>query len=123
MFLAIIIFLQGCNAFEMANAAEAMRGYLEAKREREAREQYGQTTTLKTTLRGEVIESHIDGTFEGWDGDTIFKLDNGQIWQQASYAYTYHYAYRPKVVIYRTTGGWNMKVEGVDDTIYVKRLK
>lgn len=76
-----------------------------------------------STVVGEVIESHIDGTFEGWDGDTIFKLDNGQIWQQALYAYTYHYAYRPKVIIYRTTGGWKMKVEGVDDTIYVKQLK
>lgn len=29
-------------------------------------------------------------------------LDNGQIWQQALYAYTYRYAYRPKVLIYRS---------------------
>jgi hypothetical protein len=43
-----------------------------------------------------VIESRIDGEFEGWEGDTIFKLENGQIWQQSSYAYTYHYSYRPK---------------------------
>lgn len=71
----------------------------------------------------DVIESHIDGQFEGWDGETIFKLENGQIWQQSSYAYTYHYAYRPEVIIYKTRGGWKMKVDGVDDTIYVKRLK
>src|SRR5947209_18063931 len=25
-----------------------------------------------------VIESHIDGDFNGWEGETIFKLDNGQ---------------------------------------------
>jgi len=30
------------------------------------------------------IENRISGEIEGWDGDTIFKLDNGQIWQQAS---------------------------------------
>jgi hypothetical protein len=71
----------------------------------------------------EAIESHIDGDFEGWEGETIFKLDNGQIWQQAGYAYTYHFAYHPKVIIYRTGGTYRMKVEDVSDTIPVKRLK
>lgn len=71
----------------------------------------------------DVIESRIEGDFEGWDGETIFKLDNGQIWQQASYAYTYHYAYRPEVVIYRSDSGYRMRVENVSDTIAVKRLK
>jgi hypothetical protein len=65
----------------------------------------------------------IDGTFEGWDGETIFKLTNGQIWQQASYAYTYHYAYRPDVLIYKDGSVYKMKVEGVDKAITVKRLK
>jgi len=67
----------------------------------------------------DVIESCMEGDFEGWEGETIFKLDNGQIWQQSSYAYTYHYAYRPEVLIYKTSGGYKMKVEGVDETIYV----
>lgn len=71
----------------------------------------------------DVIESRIEGEFEGWDGDTIFKLENGQIWQQSSYAYTYHYAYRPEVLIYKTNGRYKMKVEGIDETIYVERIK
>ena len=72
----------------------------------------------------EVIESTIDGDFEEWQGETIFKLMNGQIWQQASYANTYHYSVMPDVVIYRTSGGgYKMKVEGVDGTIYVRRLR
>jgi len=75
------------------------------------------------TSTSDVIESYIDGDFEGWDGDTIFKLDNGQIWEQASYSYTYHYSYHPEVTIYKTSGGYKMRVEGVDDTIYVRRLK
>jgi hypothetical protein len=69
------------------------------------------------------IESQIDGTFEGWSGETVFKLTNGQIWQQSSYAYTYHYAYRPKVLIYSGSDGCKMKVDGVSDSISVKRLK
>jgi hypothetical protein len=72
---------------------------------------------------GEVIESNIDGDFEGWDGETIFKLDNGQIWQQSSYSYTYHYSYHPKVTIYHSGGSYRMKVEDVEETIPVKRLK
>ena len=40
-----------------------------------------------------VVESQIDGDFNGWEGETIVKLMNGQIWQQAEYHYEYHYAY------------------------------
>src|ERR1035438_7694819 len=69
------------------------------------------------------IETQLDGDFQGWDGDTIFKLANGQIWQQDSYAYTYHYAYRPKVIIYKSGAAYRMKVDGVDSTIAVKRLR
>lgn len=47
------------------------------------------------------IETSIDGEFEGWKGDTIFKLQNGQIWQQSSYKYEYHYSYSPKVILYQ----------------------
>jgi len=71
----------------------------------------------------DVVESYIDGTFEGWSGQTVFKLTNGQIWQQASYAYTYHYAFRPKVMIYPSGGGYIMRVDGVRQTIQVRRLK
>jgi uncharacterized repeat protein (TIGR02543 family) len=70
-----------------------------------------------------VIETQINGTFTGWDGDTIFKLANGQFWLQDSYAYTYHYAYRPNVLIYYVDGRYKMTVEGVDGFIYVTRLK
>jgi hypothetical protein len=69
------------------------------------------------------IESRIDGDFNGWEGETIFKLQNGQIWQQASYAYRYHYAYAPKVLIYSSGSGYMMRVDGIDQAIAVKRLK
>jgi hypothetical protein len=69
------------------------------------------------------IETQIDSDFEGWSGDTIFKLANGQIWQQSSYAYTYHYAYRPHVIIYKSGSGYRMKVDEMEDAIAVKRLR
>ena len=76
-----------------------------------------------TNYTGEAIEAQIDGEFNGWDGETIFKLTNGSIWQQASYAYTYHYSYRPDIIIYRKDGSYYMKVADVDDVILVRRLK
>lgn len=71
----------------------------------------------------DLIESRIEGEFEGWEGDTIFKLDNGQIWQQVTYGYTYTYKFRPKVWIIKTHGAYKMKVEGMSSTIFVKRLR
>ncbi|MDT8067190.1 MAG: hypothetical protein ROO76_03390 [Terriglobia bacterium] len=69
------------------------------------------------------VESNITGDFEGWEGETVFKLDNGQIWEQAEYSYMYSYSYRPEVTIYETSSGCRMKVEDENETILVKRLK
>ena len=71
-----------------------------------------------------MVESRIDGEFTGWNGETLFKLQNGQIWQQSSYAYMYRYAYAPNVLIYKSAGGtFRMKVDGVTSDIAVRRLK
>lgn len=70
-----------------------------------------------------VIETQIDGEFNGWEGETIVKLMNGQIWQQTEYHYHYHYAYMPKVLVYRSGGGYKMKVEGVEKAVGVERLR
>ena len=69
------------------------------------------------------IETAIDGDVEGWEGETIFKLANGQIWQQAEYDYNYFYEYNPDVTIYQTNSGCRMKVDGEDETLLVKRIK
>ncbi len=73
--------------------------------------------------QGKVIETQIEGEFEGWDGDTIWKMTNGQIWKQAAYAYHYHYAYRPKVLIYQSGVTHKMKVDGVSQEVTVERVK
>jgi hypothetical protein len=70
-----------------------------------------------------VIESKIDGDFDGWEGETIVKLTNGQVWQQDQYHYEYHYAFMPDVLIYRSGAGYKMKVEGTDEAVGVVRLK
>ena len=69
------------------------------------------------------IESRINGEFEGWDGDTIIKLMNGQIWQQTEYYYYYTYSYMPKVIIFKSDYDYKMKVDGVDKAVGVVRLE
>lgn len=81
-----------------------------------------ETTSVRSSC-SPAIESTISGEIEGWEGETVFKLDNGQIWQQAEYDYTYFYAYRPDVTIYQTSAGCRMKVEDETDTVLVKRIK
>lgn len=79
------------------------------------------TATPRSTAS--TIESQIDGEFEGWEGETVVKLTNGQIWQQMEYHYHYHYAYMPKVLIYRSGSGYKMKVDGIDRAVGVTQIK
>lgn len=81
------------------------------------------TASRSSTSCSPAIETTIDGTFNGWDGETIFKLSNGQIWQQSEYSYNYAYAYRPDVTIFQTSGGCKLRVEDEDEMIFVKRIK
>lgn len=75
-------------------------------------EKHNLTKQLPTPESSRVIESQIDGDFNGWEGSTIYKLLNGQVWQQLDAHYHYHYAYSPKVLVYPTNGGFKMHVEG-----------
>jgi hypothetical protein len=68
-----------------------------------------------------MMKSYIVNEFNGWSGDTIFELQNGQIWQQNKYQYKYFYAHRPKAVIIRVGSKHIMTVKG--RSIRVKRIK
>jgi hypothetical protein len=70
-----------------------------------------------------VIETQIDGDFEGWEGETIVKLMNGQVWQQSEYYYHYHYSFMPKVMIYKSGARYKMKVEGIERAVGVTQLR
>jgi hypothetical protein len=74
------------------------------------------------TANRDFIESKIHGEFHGWDGETIFLLDNGQIWQQSSYAYHYTYKYRPPVIIFKNGSSYEMQVDGIDNRVKVNRI-
>lgn len=64
------------------------------------------------------MNNHVDGSWEGWSGDTIVQLTDGSVWRQEEYHYEYHYAYRPAVTV---TNG-KMLVTGMRKAIRVRRL-
>jgi hypothetical protein len=68
------------------------------------------------------IQTNIQGSFNGWDGNTIVQLENGEKWKQSSYAYSYSYAYNPEVIIYESDYGYKMKVDGNDEIIDVEKI-
>ena len=73
----------------------------------------------------EVVQSHIDGSFDGWRGHTVFKLENGQEWTQAeSGSYTCGKADHPVVKIKpMLLGSWLMYVASCGDSVRVERTK
>jgi hypothetical protein len=70
-----------------------------------------------------IIESNIDGEFKGWEGQTIIRLTNGQVWQQNDLQLYLHLAIMPKVMIISTTSGYKAKVEGVSMSVGVTQLR
>jgi len=72
----------------------------------------GQNKIVAVRQITNVIKSKINGEFKGWNGETTYKLVNGQVWQQSAYKYEYKYAYMPDALIYDPGGGHVMLVEG-----------
>lgn len=70
-----------------------------------------------------VLEGKIVSDFVGFDGQSRFEFQNGQIWEQAEYKYSYHYAYMPNALIINGLNGYQLRVEGMDEPVRVRRIK
>lgn len=71
------------------------------------------------------ITSRIVGTFTGWDGQTVFTLENGMIWEQADKDKFYVKEIENPVVTiepgaFRT---WKLSVEGYASNCRVERIQ
>jgi hypothetical protein len=64
----------------------------------------------------------ISGDFEGWDGDTVYKLDDGSKWELVSYNYSYSYSYRPRAIIWRDGGRYYLEVQNMNDKKEVREV-
>lgn len=72
-----------------------------------------------------VVESRISGTFTGWRGKSVFKLDNGQEWRQSeSGTFSAGEMANPAVKIKpMLLGSWLMVVDGCSCSVRVERIK
>lgn len=56
-----------------------------------------------------LVKSNVSSDFNGWEGQTIVELANGQAWQQTDFHIEYAFLFNPYIVIYsesRCGSGW-----------------
>jgi hypothetical protein len=85
----------------------------------------GQPVFYASDADREVVQDRIDGSFSGWRGHSVFKLENGQEWTQAeSGSSACGKAEHPKVKIKpMLLGSWLMYVESCSESVRVTRTK
>jgi len=90
------------------------------------------TTDDRRGMKGEkededrsTINSRILGAFSGWDGQTVFKLENGMIWAQVDKdKFWIKEIENPEVVIEPGLfGTWRLSVEGYNSDCRVERIQ
>lgn len=94
--------LHKLTAEELETLNQWLSGYADAADDSAAG---GQTAVAAVPER---IVSHIDGPFSGWDGKTVFRLKNGQVWRQRIRGKLSYRAANPKVEINRNFLGFYM---------------
>jgi hypothetical protein len=70
------------------------------------------------------IRSRVPGLFLGWTGDTVFRLENGQVWKQVESGSFGMRLENPEVEISRGWfGGYFLSVEGLNRRVRVERVE
>lgn len=70
-----------------------------------------------------VVEGAITSDFKGFNDQMKFEIDNAQVWVQAEYKYSHHYAYRPHALIISGINGTELQVDGMNETVQVRRIR
>ncbi|MEM1435683.1 MAG: hypothetical protein AAGG11_16615 [Pseudomonadota bacterium] len=72
---------------------------------------------------GERFRARIQGSFEGWEGKTLFRLDNGQIWRQRIGGRYRYRAESPTVEIVKGRFGYYLEVVETGRQVGVRRIR
>jgi hypothetical protein len=69
------------------------------------------------------VRTRIVGEFRGWEGNTVFRLENGQTWKQRLPGRWFHKAMSPEVELRKNVMGyWVMRLVEADRAIGVTRI-
>lgn len=69
------------------------------------------------------VKSQIINGFGGLKKGNIYKLDNGQIWEQTGFYSCHRIPAIPRATIWRGYTGYQMTVDGIDISVSVQQLK
>ena len=102
---------------------DALNRWLVRYTAHDAPEVASKSTAVKESVK-DGFTSHIDGEFTGWNGKTLLRLKNGQVWQPR-YNRRYRYsAVDPEVEISKNAlGFYTLTVVETGQSIGVKRIK
>lgn len=93
------------------------RGAIEGPPPKKTSEQLAEEKTLE-------IVAKVVPAFRGWSGKTLFKLDNGQVWQQRQVGKLRYNGEDSSVLIYRNMlGGYMLKHNDTGRSVGVKRIQ
>ncbi|HSC47686.1 MAG TPA: hypothetical protein VLG68_06345 [Gammaproteobacteria bacterium] len=70
----------------------------------------------------DMLTARISGLFLGWRGETVFKLDNGQVWQQAEPGMFDTRMQNPEITIKKLRFGYLLTFPGRSETLLIRRL-
>jgi hypothetical protein len=115
--------LQKLTPEERARLDEFIRGFVSSSTQVAATKAVDQAVAERKVAPPEVIESRIVGPFTGYNGNTIFTLENGQRWQQSQPDSRYFPKVdSPTVTIVKGTFGYRMYITG-GGNIRVRRVR
>lgn len=105
-----------------AKAREETKAELEQEIQQRDADRAGRTMDK---LAPTTVRSRIAGQFKGWNGRTLFRLENGQVWVQADTSDSYWVTPQegPEVEIRQAgLGGWKLFVLPNERWVRVKRV-
>ena len=113
------------TATATVGAAEAQQAAAADSAAQQDMENFGFPEPAPDELEGrEELRARVLPPFTGWDGKTVFRLDNGQVWQQRrSGRYTYRGEDSSVVITKNSFGFYDMQLLEADRSVGVKRIR
>jgi hypothetical protein len=69
-----------------------------------------------------VTESELEGNCKGWDGNTTFKLCNGEVWEQSAFRCRSLHLACPGVRVWRLGDASYLEIEGTRELLPVTQM-
>ena len=68
-------------------------------------------------------ESKVNGKFDGWNANTIYRLKNGTKWRLISNKNTYQTSISPKAFVWREGNDYYLEIKGAGKKEKVRRVE